>query len=296
MVFQEEVDTTGALAGLSATPGAVASPFSAARRGHRRPRRLLGVVPPLLLLAGWQLAWVHKLRPRSLLPSPHQVLTAADKLFLGHRIDTFAGVVPYAGAGWLHLSASLSRCGKSWAFAVVIGVVIGLGLGLSRWVADLFEPLTNGLRAVPLYAWLPLAIVQLGVGEKPARVLIFIGALWPVVVATTDSVARVPRAQIETARMLGTPRRRLWRRVYLPSALPEIVTGLRLSLTLAWTCVIVGELVGTSTGVGAMMNAARESVATDQIIVGIIMFAVVGYLGDRILRLLVRPLVAWSDS
>ncbi|MGH9226150.1 MAG: ABC transporter permease [Acidimicrobiales bacterium] len=211
-------------------------------------------------------------------------------------MDTFVGVVPYRGAGWLHLSASLSRCGKSWAYAVVIGVLIGLGLGLSRWVADLFEPLTNGLRAVPLFAWLPLAIVQLGVGEKPARVLIFIGALWPIVVATTDSVARVPRAQIETARMLGTPRRRLWRRVYLPSALPEIVTGLRLSLTLAWTCVIVGELSGTSSGVGAMMNAARESGRTDQIIVGIITFAVVGYLGDRMLRTVVRPLIRWSDS
>jgi len=219
-----------------------------------------------------------------------------DTLYLGERVDTFAGVVPYRGAGWLHLSASLSRCGWSWAYAVVIGTVIGLGLGASKWVAALFEPLANGLRAVPLFAWLPLAIVQLGIGEKPARVLIFIGALWPIVVATSDSVARVPRAQLETACMLGTPRRRLWRRIYLPSALPEIVTGLRLSLILAWTCVIVGELSGTSRGVGAMMNAARESGRTDQIIVGIITFAVVGYLGDRVLRTLVRPVIRWSES
>jgi len=138
--------------------------------------------------------------------------------------------------------------------------------------------------------------VQFGIGEPPARILIFIGALWPVVVATTDSVARVPRAQVETARMLGTPRHHLWRRVYLPSALPEIVTGLRLSLTLAWTCVVVGELVGVSNGIGAMMNAARESGATEQVIVGLFLFAAIGYTGDRLLRLAARPMLRWSDS
>ena len=291
--------TADARPGCRPRPGVVAPATAASKGGgpgQRRRRRLLGLIPPLLLLVGWQLAWSFELRPRSLLPSPHEVLTAADKLFFGHHVDTLAGVVPFAGAGWSHVSASLGRCGTSWAAAVVIGLVIGLGLGLSRWVADLFEPLSNGLRAVPLYAWLPLAIVQLGVGEKPARVLIFIGALWPVVVATTDGVARVPRAHIETARMLGTPRRRLWRRVYLPSALPEIVTGLRLSLILAWTCVIVGELVGMSTGSGAMMNAAREIGATDQIIVGIVVFAVIGYAADRILRLAARPFIRWSET
>jgi len=96
--------------------------------------------------------------------------------------------------------------------------------------------------------------------------------------------------------MLGVPRRRLWRRVYLPSALPEIVTGLRLSLTLAWTCVIVGELVGTTDGVGAMMNAARESGRTDEVIVGILIFAVIGYAADRVLRAVARRWIRWSDT
>jgi len=224
------------------------------------------------------------------------VLTAADAFFFGTNSVTLSGIVPFKGAAWLHISASLERCLTSWILAVVVGLVLGLGLGLSRWVADLLEPMSNALRAVPLFAWLPLAAVQFGVGEPKARILIFIGALWPVVVATTDSVARVPRTQVETARMLGAPRSRLWRRVYLPSALPEILTGLRLSLTLAWTCVIIGELSGVNTGLGAMMFSAREAGATDQIIVGIFLFATIGYAGDRILRLAARPAVRWSDA
>ena len=277
--------------------GVVVRPVSASRRGGRRPRRLLGLIVPVLVLGAWQLAWEWELQPRSILPSPREVLTAADAFFFGRRAEAgLSGVVYFKGAGWTHLATSLSRCGQSWALAVVAGLLLGLGLGLSRFIADLLDPFTNALRAVPLFAWLPLASVWFGINPVSGRILIFIGALWPVVVATTDSVARVPGTQIEVARMLGTPRSQLWRRVYLPSALPEIVTGLRLSLTLAWTCVIIGELGGTTSGVGAMMTAARESGNTDQIIVGILVFAVVGYAADRVLRIFVRRFVSWSDA
>jgi ABC-type nitrate/sulfonate/bicarbonate transport system permease component len=286
--------TEGPLAQMASVSGFLDAPATARSGRHRR--QLLGLVVPVLLLVGWQVSWDLELRPRTILPSPHQVLTAADAFFFGRNTVTLSGIVPFKGAAWLHISASLERCLTTWVLAVVVGLVLGLGLGLSRWVADLLEPVSNALRAVPLFAWLPLAAVQFGIGETPARVLIFIGALWPVVVATTDSVARVPKSQVETARMLGVRRSRLWRRVYLPSALPEIVTGLRLSLTLAWTCVIVGELLGVNRGIGAMMIAARESGATDQIIVGVFLFAVIGYTGDRLLRLATRPLVRWSDG
>ena len=287
---------TDTLAGVAVPMGVVVHPATAARRGRRRPRRLLGFIVPLLVLGAWQLAWQWQLRPRTILPSPHQVLSAADAFFLGERAVGLSGVVYFKGAGWSHLATSLSRCGQAWSIAVVVGLVLGLGLGLSRLVADLLDPFTNALRAVPLFAWLPLASVWYGINPNSGRILIFIGALWPVVVATTDSVARVPAGQIETARMLGTPRLRLWRRVYLPSALPEIITGLRLSLTLAWTCVIIAELGGTTDGVGAMMTAAREAGATDQIIVGILVFALIGYLADRLLRLLSRRFISWSAT
>ncbi len=281
------------VARLEARAGGV----TALRRSRSRGgRRLLGLVLPLLLLAVWQVAVLLGVRDRNRLPAPVDVLLALQEFFLTPSRPVLSGVVPYVGAGWQHLGASLERTGVAWAAAVVVGVALGLALGLSRWFADLADPLLNALRAVPLFAWLPLVIVQLGLGEPPARVLVFLGALWPVLVSVADGVARVPRQHVETARMLGTPRARMWQRVYLPSALPEVVTGLRLSLTLAWTCVIVGELAGITWGVGAMMNAARERGSTDQIVVGILVFATVGYLADRLLRAATRRWVRWADT
>ena len=270
-------------------------PGTAARRRTERARRLLGVLAPLALLGAWQGVSAGGLISTRLLPAPSTVLTSLQEFFFGERRRSFAGVVPYAGAGFEHLGASLTRCGVSWLLAVAVGITVGLLLGLSPLCRDLLDPALNALRAVPLFAWLPLVLIWFGIGEGAARALIFIGALWPVLVATADATARVPRAQVETARMLGTPRRAMWRAVYLPSALPEVLTGLRLSLTLAWTCVIVGELSGTTLGVGAMMNAARETGRTEQVVVGILVFATVGLTADLLLRGFSRRWVRWAD-
>jgi ABC-type nitrate/sulfonate/bicarbonate transport system permease component len=276
-------------AAVAALPGTAAVP-----RG-RRPRRLLGLLAPLALLVVWQGVSSGGVLSTRLLPAPTTVLSSLEEFLFGERRRTFPGVVPYAGAGFEHLGASLTRCAVSWALAVVVGLTVGLVLGLSPLCRDLLDPVLNALRAVPLFAWLPLVLIWFGIGEGAARALIFIGALWPVLVATADATARVPRTHVETARMLGTPRRALWRAVYLPSALPEVLTGLRLSLTLAWTCVIVGELSGTTLGVGAMMNAARETGATEQVVVGILVFAVVGLSADLLLRGVTRRWVRWAD-
>ena len=279
---------------LESTP--VASlPGTAPARGRRGPRRLLGLLAPLLVLGLWQVASAAELIPTRLLPAPGTVGSSLVTFFTGPRTDTFAGVIPYSGAGLEHLQASLARLVVSWLLAVAVGTAVGLLLGLSPVFRDLLDPLLNALRAIPLFAWLPLVLIWFGIGEGAARALIFIGALWPVLVATADATARVPQGHIETARMLGTPRRGLWRAVYLPSALPEVLTGLRLSLTLAWTCVIVAELSGTDRGVGAMMNAARETGRTEQVIVGIAIFASFGLGADLLLRRVSRRWVRWAD-
>ncbi len=279
---------------LEATP--VASlPGTAPARRRRGGRRLLGLLAPLVLLGLWQVVSAAELIPTRLLPAPGTVASSLVTFFTGPRTDTFAGVIPFSGAGLEHLQASLARLVVSWLLAVAVGTAVGLLLGLSPVFRDLLDPLLNALRAIPLFAWLPLVLIWFGIGEGAARALIFIGALWPVLVATADATARVPQGHIETARMLGTPRRGLWRAVYLPSALPEVLTGLRLSLTLAWTCVIVAELSGTDRGVGAMMNAARETGRTEQVLVGIAIFASFGLAADLLLRKVSRRWVRWAD-
>jgi NitT/TauT family transport system permease protein len=234
------------------------------------------------------------LSPR-LLPSPVTVLRSAGEFVSGDKRPAVPGVVPFAGAAGEHLQASLTRWAVAYVLAVAVGVPLGLGLGLSRWIGAALDPTVQALRSVPITAWLPIALVWFGLGEGAARFLVFIGALWPIVVATADATARVPGQLVDTARMLGTPRRALAHRVYLRAAAPGIGTGLRLGLTLGWMSVIVGELTGTNRGLGAMMFAAREVGRLDQIIVGMAAFALVGLAADVGLRAALRPAVRWAD-
>lgn len=274
---------------------AVTPPGGRRSRGSPRRRRALGLVVPAVLLGAWWLCSARGIISTKLLPAPWEVAEAAWDFVAGSRVDSLAGVVRFSGAAPEHVSASIFRWLSGYGIAVVVGLTIGLGIGLSRLVADLVDPLVQAVRAIPIFAWLPLALVWFGLGEGAARYLVFIGAVSPILIATADSVSRVPASYVETALMLGTPRRSLARRVYLPAALPGIVTGLRLGMTLGWMSVIVGELTGTQTGIGAMMNAAREGGRLDQILVGMLCFAIVGLLGDTILRAATRPFIAWGD-
>jgi NitT/TauT family transport system permease protein len=278
-------------------PEVVLAPAAAPASRLPRRRRSLGLIVPVALVALWALAgaagWIS---PR-LLPPPSAVAEAGWEFLAGDGGATLPGVVPFEGAGGRHIAASVSRWLSAFALAVGVGVPLGLALGLSRLAADLLDPLVQGLRSIPITAWLPIALVWFGLGEGAARYLVFIGAVFPIVIATADSAARVPRPLVDAALMLGTPAQALARRVYVPAALPGIVTGLRLGLTLGWMSVIVGELAGQQSGVGAMMWAARNgSGRLDHIIVGMATFAVIGLLGDLALRTASRRFVAWSDG
>ncbi len=257
---------------------------------------LLGLVVPAALVAAWAVAsgagWIS---PR-ILPPPGEVLDAAWRFAFGSDTRSLPGVVPFEGAGGRHVAASLRRWVVAYLLALGVGIPLGLGLGLSPWCRRLLDPLVQALRSIPVTAWLPISLAWFGLGEGSARSLVFLGAVFPVVVATADASSRVPATLVETARMLGTPRRALARRVYVPAALPGIVTGMRLGLTLGWMSVIVGELTGQREGVGAMMFAARAAVQIDQILVGMATFAVIGLLGDLLLRAMTRPLIRWSDA
>ena len=251
---------------------------------------------PLALLATWAALSATGALPATRLPSPWTVLAAAARFVLPREDGgTLPGVVPFAGAAWQHLSASLARWLTSYAAALALGLGLGLGLGLSRRVADLLDPLVQALRAIPIYAWLPIAIAWFGIGEGAARYVVALGAFFPIVIATADSVRRVPAAYAETALMLGTPRSALAWRVYLPAAAPGILTGMRLGLTLGWMSVIVGEIQGVRYGVGAMMFASRESGRLDQVIVGMLVFAGVGLVADLVLRASTARFVRWSE-
>jgi NitT/TauT family transport system permease protein len=267
----------------------------------RRPlsgwrRVAAGVALPAVLIGLWSILSATGVLSDQIMPAPAELARTGRDFFVAPKRAPVPGVVPFKGAAVEHLRASIGRLAVGYTIAVCVAIPLGLGLGLSRWMAAAVDPLYQAIRCVPITAWLPIALVWFGLGEGAARFLVFIGAVSPIVVATADSTARVPRQLVDMARMLGTRPRDLARRVYLPSALPGIVTGLRLGLTLGWTSVIVGELTGSSRGLGAVMNAAREVSRLDQIIIGMVSFAVIGLVGDILLRRVARPFIRWADA
>jgi NitT/TauT family transport system permease protein len=291
----DEPDAPARAIGTDELAPLVPSRLPGARSG-RLVRIGVGAVVPLLLVVLWWAAGRTGILSPRLLPPPGTVWDSGWQFLFGDAGETrIPGVIPFKGGAAIHIPASITRWLVAYAMAVAVGVPLGLGLGLSKWISAALDPLVQAFRAVPITAWLPIALVWFGYGEGAARYLVYIGAFYPIVIATTDAARRVPRQLVDTARMLGTPRRALARRVYVPAALPGIVTGLRLGLTLGWTSLIVGEISGQDEGLGAMMFAAREVAGLDQIIVGMVAFAVIGFLGDLLLRAVTRPLVAWAD-
>lgn len=255
---------------------------------------LLAALVPVLLLGCWQAALTSGLVPAVLVPSPAEVGVALTRFVTGDRSGTLPGVAPFDGAWWLHTSASLRRLLVSYVPALGAGVFLGTAIGLSPTVRRLLDPTVQGLRAIPVFAWLPLSVVWFGLGAGSARAVIFLGAVFPILVSTADAVARVPGRWLEHARALGTSTMGLLPMVVLPAALPGIVTGARLGMSLGWMSLIVGELTGTRVGVGAMMSASRETGRLDQIVVGMLAFAVLGLCSDLVLRAVTRPLTRWS--
>ncbi len=198
------------------------------RRGRRRA---LGLVVPVALVALWALAGAAGMISPRLLPSPAAVAEAGWDFVAGESTVTLPGVVPFDGAAARHVSASVARWLSGFALGVGVGVPLGLALGLSRRAGELLDPLVQGLRSIPITAWLPIILVWFGLSEGAARYLVFIGALFPIVIATADSAARVPRPLVDTALMLGTSRSALARestcpRHYLGSS-PGCASGSR---------------------------------------------------------------------
>jgi len=146
---------------------------------------------------------------------------------------------------------------------------LGMLIGRLRIVKDLLEPTLQVLRPVPVTAWLPLSMIMFGIGAKSAFFLVALGSFYPILVNTVFAVRSVEPRLFEAAQMLGVSPARLFPKVVLPASLPGIFTGLRLGLGFAWVVIVVGEMTGVQTGLGAMIMDARQLSRTEIVIAGI---------------------------
>lgn len=250
---------------------------------------LLALALPVAMGIAWHLLTVGK--PYSLIPPPSEVWAAMVDLAIGGpEGDAFSGTL------LSHLTASLARVFGGFSLAALAAVPLGLLIGRVPLMRQILDPTLQILRPVPVTAWLPLAMILFGLGPRSAYFLVFLGAFYPILVNTIFGVRSVEPRLFEAAAMLGCRGSAQFARVVLPAALPSIFTGLRLGLGFAWVVIVVGEMTGVPTGLGAIIMEARQLSRTDIVICGMIVIGVAGFVCDRAVMLIGQRLLAWSPS
>ncbi|WP_116103806.1 ABC transporter permease [Amycolatopsis thermalba] len=259
---------------------------SGTRPRPARRRRLPDLrrwISPLALLALWQLASSTGVLSPDKLSSPWTVLQAG--------IET-------ARSGELAaaIAVSIVRVGLGLAFGAGVALVLGVVAGLSRWGGVLIDPPVQMLRTLPFLGLIPLFILWFGIGEEPKIVLVALGVAFPLYLNIHSGIRGVDDHLVEATTALGYTR---WERlvhVVLPSAVPQTLVGLRQALGVAWLALIVGETVNADAGLGYLINNAREFLRTDVIVVGLIVYAVLGLVTDALVRLIERRALRWRGN
>jgi NitT/TauT family transport system permease protein/taurine transport system permease protein len=240
-----------------------------------RRRTAIGIATIAALAAFWYLATM----PLGLI-SPGRFPSPAD-VWLSLRQITTRG---YANATlYQHIVQSLELVVLGFLVAAGTGVPLGLLMGASRRAEALINPVFLLIRPIPPLAWIPLAILWLGLGDAAKIMVIWFAAFVPSVINTFTGVRTIEPAVIEAARMLGTPRGRFLREIVVPAAAPMIFTGLRLSLQASWTTLVAAELVGAIFGLGKVLNVAQTDIYPGMIFVGMACVAIFGWMTTRIL-------------
>ena len=245
----------------------------------------LSAATVLVLLAIWWAVTAFGLIAPLFLPAPQQVF---------HQLLVIASPQGFMDATlWQHLAASLTRIVIALLAAMLIGVPTGILMGLSKTARGILDPLIQLYRPVPPLAYLPLMVIWFGIGETSKILLIYLAIFAPVVMSTLAGVKSAQQVRLRAAQSLGASRwQTLWF-VVLPGALPEILTGLRIGLGVGWSTLVAAELIAATRGLGFMVQSAGEFLATDVVLAGIAVIALIAFSLELGLRALQRRLTPW---
>ena len=195
---------------------------------------------------------------------------------------------------WDHLGASLMRVLVGFALGSLVGIPLGYAMGLSGWFRGWFDPIVEFMRPVPPLALIPLVIIWFGIWEQGKIVLLFLAALWIMVIASRSGVSGVRLSKIHAAYSLGASKWQILRHVIIPNSLPDIFTGARVAMGVCWGTVVAAELVAAEKGAGMMIIAASKFQLTDIVVMGIILIGLIGYGIDILMRMAERRLIPWK--
>lgn len=238
---------------------------------------------PVLLLLVWQLAASRGWLSSRTLPAPWSVVLAFQSLLS-------------SGELWLHLRISTLRAFAGFLIGGGLGLFLGLLTGSFRTCETLLDSTLQMIRNIPHLALIPLVILWFGIDEASKLFLVALGVFFPVYINTFHGIRCVDPGLIEMGRSYGLSSWRLYREVILPGALPSILVGVRFSLGLMWVTLIVAETISAQSGIGYMTMNAREFLQTDVVLVGILLYAILGKIADTAVKLLERAALRWHPS
>ncbi|WP_241050512.1 aliphatic sulfonate ABC transporter permease SsuC [Achromobacter xylosoxidans] len=238
---------------------------------------------PALILGLWQLAAQAGWLSSRILPAPSAVAAAGWSLAV-------------SGELWQHVRISALRALWGLLLGGGLGLALGLLNGSSRTAETLLDTTLQMIRNIPVLALIPLVILWFGIEETAKLALLSLGVFFPVYLNTFHGIRSVDPALIEMGRSYGLSGWPLYRDVILPGALPSILVGLRFALGLVWVILIVTETISAQSGIGYMTMNAREFLQTDVVLLGILLYALLGKAADTLARLLERRLLRWNPA
>lgn len=263
--------------------GPVLGPAGGPKRKSRVRKIALGSLIPVLAVAVWQLGSSREWLDPLMFPAPTGIARAFYDML-------------QSGELWFHLKISIVRALLGFLLGGGLGLLFGLIVGMSKTAEDVLDPTVQMIRTIPLLSITPLFILWFGFGELSKVLLIALGSFFPLYVNSFLGVRNVDKRLFDVAHVLEFSKWKQVTRLVLPAAMPNVLLGLRLSISVAWLVLVVAELMGSDRGVGYLIQDARSFMRTEVVFIGILLFAAVGKLSDSLVRVLEKRLLRWQDS
>ena len=269
----------------------------------------ISVVTIVVILGGWWLITELELIRPLFLPGPELVFSKFLKIscydhymesflvFIGARTEVPAECQGFSeNALHQHILWSLYRVFTSFLLAVVTAIPIGIAMGMNRIARGVFDPPIEFYRPIPPLAYLPLTIIWFGIGDFAKIFLIYLACFAPLAISARAGVRSCSIEQIHAAYSMGASKNQVIWHVVVKAALPEILTGMRISIAFGWTTLVAAEMVAAKAGIGVMVLNAARFLATDIVFLGIVVIGLVAFLFDALMRWVERLLVPWKGK
>jgi nitrate/nitrite transport system permease protein len=284
---------TGADDARPLPPRAVAKPASAPRLLAAAKRRTLNVLPPIVAIGVIVALWeVLCSSPDTSLPPPSRVISDTWELIVDPFYDR-GGIDK--GLFW-HIFASIKRVALGYLLASVAGIALGVLVGSSKLATRALDPIFQVLRTIPPLAWLPLSLAAFRDGQPSAIFVIFITAIWPIIINTAVGIRNIPQDYQNVAKVLRLNRGEYFTAIMLPAAAPFIFTGLRIGVGLSWLAIVAGEMLIGGVGIGFFIWDSWNSSRISDIILALLYVGLVGLLLDRAIAVLGRIVTRGTAS